>query len=1005
MDINIINDISLLYELSLSSGQSINLEENCDKFIKTLMARKNLDFASVWIKNQYLPDKPDDGNVSLVYANPKFKIEKTSISIDHPVFSYLKNRDYFSFSYVNDAFSDIMFEKSISKGAFAVFALDDIGFIKLYSSLIDLLFSNIELNKLVNVIKKFTISIKGCIYHKKSVIESEKKVQAEKASIEIEKKYREIVESVNDIIYRADSKGYFTFVNPVALRITGYKEHELIGKHYLTLIAQNYQEKLREYYSSQAHNKTPTTYLEFPLIRKDGKEIWVGQNVQVAYNKDGDVTEFFAITRDITDRKKAEEALRQSEEKYRILVENAGEAISLIDYHGRLLILNNAAAQLFGGKPKDFEGKTLWDVLLKEFAEKRIKLIRKVIESGQSSFDESSVSFQGKLYWFQTNMQPIKDNTGKFTSALTINVDITERKQAELELDKLLKKLEKTNKELEVAKVEAESANTAKSRFLASMSHELRTPISAVYSIHELLQNTDLTEKQKRYLDIQKSSANNLLAIVNNILDFSKIEAGVLTLEESVFDIYKLIKKIIETFNYMALGKSIALDYSIDPKINCVLIGDSVRINQILINLVNNAIKFTNKGLVRLDCNLVSSTSQTNLIEFVITDTGIGIDQFNIDNIFESFKQEDNSTTRKFGGTGLGLAISKQLVELMNGEIKAESKKGTGSKFTVKINLKVGNADDLEHKQGKAEINEETLRGVKILLAEDNLFNQEIIQALIEKWNAVIDLAENGQVAVEKFKANNYDIVLMDKQMPVMGGIAATEIIRKELRSNVPIIAMTADVIRGVIDQCLNAGMNDYISKPFDSADLFEKIARLLNKEIKYIDSAPKQSSASESSAETKKLYDLSKLKEACLGDEQRTQKMAKRLLDELPDDLLKLTAHFNNGEYNETSKIAHRIKPNVDFLGVPRSKSNLQLIQDYASLPKLFNDLEKVIKVPDESKLGENPPSLSKLILGIQLLKEYSSKDSKVDKLSELINNLNKYMKAVFEELKKDLN
>lgn len=391
----------------------------------------------------------------------------------------------------------------------------------------------------------------------------------------------------------------------------------------------------------------------------------------------------------------------------------------------------------------------------------------------------------------------------------------------------MLSEIDKQNIELTSAKIKAEQSSIAKEQFLAKMSHEIRTPLNGIDGMAKLLEKTSLTNEQKEYILAIRTSSDNLLVIINDILDFSKIEAGKLSIEKIGFNLKEIITRVINTMSYKAEEKGISLSSDIDVNISDILIGDPTRTNQIIINLLNNAIKFTTKGCVKLNCKLVGKSPTTNTIKFEVIDTGIGIDPEKLSKIFESFSQEDDSTTRKFGGTGLGLTISKQLVEIFNGELKVKSKKGKGTTFYFTIDFPIGSSKDwikddvdvtdwglLEHK--------------KILLVEDNKINQFLAAIILKKWKMEVEIAENGLIAIEKLKNQNYDVVLMDLQMPEMGGVEATKIIRNELKLEIPIIALTASALKGVDAECLDAGMNDYISKPFDQSVLYNKILKLI---------------------------------------------------------------------------------------------------------------------------------------------------------------------------------
>jgi signal transduction histidine kinase/CheY-like chemotaxis protein len=392
----------------------------------------------------------------------------------------------------------------------------------------------------------------------------------------------------------------------------------------------------------------------------------------------------------------------------------------------------------------------------------------------------------------------------------------------------MLSEIDKQNLELTNAKNKAELSSIAKEQFLANMSHEIRTPLNGIDGMAKLLEKTLLTKEQKEYNLAIRTSSDNLLVIINDILDFSKIEAGKLSIEEIGFSLNESINRVINTMSYKAEEKGINLALEIDANISEILIGDPTRLNQIIINLLNNAIKFTSKGCVTLKCKLDEKTSTQNKIKFEVIDTGIGIDSRKISKIFGSFSQEDGSTTRKFGGTGLGLTISKQLVELFNGELKVISEKGKGAIFYFTVEYPIGSLKDWL-KEEAAVMNWESLEHKKVLLVEDNKINQLLAATILKNWKMKVEVAENGLIAIEKLKDENFDVVLMDMQMPIMGGIEATVIIREELKLSIPIIALTARAIKGIDKECMEAGMNDYISKPFNQSELFNKILNLIN--------------------------------------------------------------------------------------------------------------------------------------------------------------------------------
>ena len=505
--------------------------------------------------------------------------------------------------------------------------------------------------------------------------------------------------------------------------------------------------------------------------------------------------------------------------------------------------------------------------------------------------------------------------------------DISEQKRTEAELIK--------------AKELAEEAVVIKEQFLTNMSHEIRTPMNGIIGFSKVLENTKLDNDQKQSVEAIKKAGQNLMVIINDILDFSKIEANKMTFEEVNFSLSKTVISVIELLISNAKEKKIKLLYDIDSNINDNLIGDPTKLLQILLNLVGNALKFTEKGFVELIVTELQQTATDCLLKFSVIDTGIGIPEDKIDSIFESFNQASNETTRKYGGTGLGLTITRKLVELQGGKITVESDVSKGSEFSFSLHYKkaqdtIGNTNDLDDKK----VSPEFLKNIKILLVEDNELNQLLAIKVFKKWDKEIDVAANGKIAIEKITNNNYDIILMDIQMPEMDGIELTNYIRTHMgvKANTPIIALTAHATVGEERKCIDNGMNDYLSKPYDFEVLLSKLNQNL-KSSKVQSSVLKVSKNPEITSEN--LFDFKYLKDLAEGDFAFIKNMVALFLNNTPQTLDAILDSNQNDDIKVLNDEIHKLKSSLSLLGITKASESVAIIEN-EMLTNPLGDLRK---------------------------------------------------------------
>jgi PAS domain S-box-containing protein len=879
-----------------------------------------------------------------------------------------------------------------------------------------------------------------------------------------ERQYREVIESATDMIYELDDAGNFSFVNPVMEKVIGFSRHEFRNKKYWEIVQPDYVEKTKEFYKQQRSKKIDQTYYELPVITKSSELIWVGQNVKMFF--DGTlVTKVSVIARDITRLKEVNDKLVESEKRYRLISTNSKDLITIYTAEAdpKRVFVSPSVKEILGYEPEELIGKSPFELILPEDAEKMKNNTHAITLSGKSATGEYRIKRKdGRIIWLQSNSNPFSDENGKMIGFQTSARDITEQKIAELALQKseqrfriladnapigifqtditgdyvyvnkrwceiagmnekdaliagwanaivyedrqavfekwsealknqtefntefrvagrsmaprlvhtqatqvkldgeligfigtvsdvtdlreaqkklaeseklyrellenaldvtwlidtsghvvytsssvasvlgytsdelagrsvysLLQeserpifdtafkdsmagstlrhvefRLQKKNGDwvwidtttqpvtgpngkissvqlttrditlkkeaeaaLKVAKQKAEEATHAKSQFLSMMSHEIRTPMNAIIGLTHLLLQDKPRPDQIDSLNLLRFSGENLLTIINDILDFNKIEENKITLESIDVDLQGLLANLTQMLRQRADAKDIGLEFFYDPSLPRIFKFDPVRVGQIVTNLMGNAIKFTHHGSVKLSVTSSGKTDSGYCIAFHIQDTGIGIPADKLDSIFERFSQANEDTTRKFGGTGLGLSISRRLLLLMNSDIKVKSTLNVGSQFSFELSLSSGSEQlvkSTSSSQGYGHL------GIKVLLVEDNRVNQVVAMNFLKRWGVEVVIANHGKEALEKIVTKDYSIVLMDLQMPEMDGYEASRRIRAMNDSyftTVPILALTASAMMDVKGKVLAAGMSDFISKPFQPHELFEKIA------------------------------------------------------------------------------------------------------------------------------------------------------------------------------------
>ena len=622
---------------------------------------------------------------------------------------------------------------------------------------------------------------------------------------------------------------------------------------------------------------------------------------------------FSQMLANIENRITWENRLTLQEEKFRNIIANMNLGLLEVDKDDKIQFVNQGFIEMSGFTKEELIGSIARELFLTE-KDKRGILEDKNEErlEGQSDgYEIEVINKQGEKKWWFISGAPNYNDKGDLVGSIGIHLDITEQKKLEIELAK--------------AKNAAEMASSAKEMFLANMSHEIRTPLNVIIGMIRELTKEPLNEDQKYYVKQSDSSARHLHTILNNILDLSKVESGELDLAVSDASLSAVAYNVHSVLSSKCREKNLEFLLHVDKGIQEALLLDEVRLKQVLINLLGNAIKFTERGSVSLKIILIKDFEGKQLVRFEVSDTGIGMSQDFADKIFQKFSQEHHGSTKKFEGTGLGMAISNDLVNLMGGEIQLMSRQGLGSTFWFDLEFEAGDKERLVeiHSSGI----ENRHQGRKLLLVEDNEMNRFIAQRSLDYLGFEVMEAENGQVALDILAENSFDIILMDIQMPIMDGVAATKDLRQNLKINTPIIALTANVFKHDIDSYLEAGMNDFITKPFDEIDLYNKIDRLLNAKLE-----EKQESNGSSLIETKteKLYDLSFLDKLGGGQDKFKKEMIEIFVRVIEKETENLKDALERKDFSKINSIAHKIKPSVDQMGIKTLYENTRALEKY---------------------------------------------------------------------------
>jgi PAS domain S-box-containing protein len=620
----------------------------------------------------------------------------------------------------------------------------------------------------------------------------------------------------------------------------------------------------------------------------------------------------------------------------RSLIEASLDPLFTISPEGKITDMNNASIVVTGVSREKLLGTDFFDYFTEP--EKAREGYKQVFAKGFVA-DYPLTIMDHKLTDVLFNGSVYKDEQGKVLGIVVVARDITEQKRIEKELTEAKVFAELATIIAEEAKSKAEDAVKAKQQFLSNMSHEIRTPMNAIIGFTKVVLKTELTAKQKEYLTAIKISGDSLIVLINDILDLAKVDAGKMTFEQVPFKMALSISSMLHLFETKIQEKNLELVKQYDNRIPEVLVGDPVRLHQVILNLVSNAVKFTNKGKITINVSLLSENEENVTIEFAVTDTGIGIPTDKINKIFENFQQASSGTSRLYGGTGLGLAIVKQLVESQEGNIQVQSIIGGGSTFSFILKFqKTKEQSEMEDKIIEAD-NE--IKNIKVLVVEDIALNQLLMKTLLDDFGFERDIAANGKIAIEKLQAKSYDIILMDLQMPEMNGFEATEFIRNTMNSKIPIIALTADVTTVDLAKCKAVGMNDYIAKPIDERLLYSKIVGLVKKPL-FMNLLPEKEITI---TKKQRCIDLAYLIHRTKSNPILMMEMISLYLEQTPPLIHSMKRSYQDKDWISLYAAVHKMIPSFAIMGInPDFENMAKQIQDFASTQQQSDGISNLL-------------------------------------------------------------
>ncbi|MDC0230716.1 PAS domain S-box protein [Aureispira] len=969
-DMDFYKDISILYALSMSIGVSLDIKDNIKHFLSSIVDKMDVNFASVWLNSKITENYISD--LYLVCSYPSLKLTEINLPEGLIINDLLTNCNYILVEDTDVLYADITNSQETGIGQYIIYKLEGLGFLKLYSPTKNNKdFRTQMLEQLQSVVNKFNVSLKACIAHEKSVLETEFRKQIQEELEQNEEKYRTVVDNIGEGLIITDLDDKLIFINEQMCKLTGRKSEEVLGIAVCeAFVPKRYQEEYKN--KTLARKRGESGQYEIPLLYKDGTHWDAFINASSYKNKNGEIIGTIGAIIDITKRKKEKQEIIESQEKLQLVLNTSLDAIVTIDEQSEVTDWNHIAEEIFGYSRKEAIGRALNELIIpSRMREAHKKGMVRFMQTQMGGFLNKRIELiairkSGEEFPVELSVSPIKIQ-GKFFYSAFLQ-DITKRKENENALIQ--------------AKQDAEHARKMERQFLAHMSHEIRTPMNAVIGMTYLLTQSNLSETQKEYLQALQFSADSLMEIISDILDLSKIEAHEIEFESRMFSLQHILQSLKRTYRFRVQGKNVSVEIHIDDKIVNQIVGDRTRLNQILGNLLNNASKFTTEGYIGVNVVLEEIKEDIYWISFQVYDTGIGISEKNINKIFDSFKQASADTHGEYGGTGLGLSIVKQLVELQGGTIEVNSELDKGTMFEVVLPFKDSGIVDSRGTESPSYTDEiqNRIQELSILIAEDNAINQKLITSLFIQWGANFDLVSNGREAINYTMKKKYDIIFMDINMPVMNGYEAVLELKKNKNNpncKTPIVTLTAAALYEEKKRMYKAGVYDFITKPFSPKQLQQTIISCLDNslslknsiddvtneenyeaQIEDVIKKPNDLSEEDETIPVQKengLYDLAHLEKFSQNNPQFVSEMLEMYLDQNPKDLQKLEDYLGDKNWPLVKDIAHQMKSIFGTLGMNSEQEiarkiehNVQeenyLIQQYTNWLDQLKDSTKKI-------------------------------------------------------------